>query len=93
MATIYSIGSRADEETVRQKLASARHPETGLPVYTPAVALSLLLFYVFALQCMSTMAVVRRETGSWKWPLLQFGWMTATAYLASFLAFHALQNT
>ncbi len=90
MATIYSIGSRADEETVRQKMTSARHPETGRPVYTPAVALSLLLFYVFALQCMSTMAVVRRETGSWKWPLLQFGWMTGIAYLASFLAFQAL---
>ncbi len=84
MATIYSIGSvQDDENSIRQRMARERNPITGLPVYTMATALSLLIFYVFAMQCMSTLAVVRRETGSWKWPLLQFAGMTGLAYLAS----------
>ncbi len=87
MATIYSIGSTDDEVTIHDRLAEARNPETGAKVYTPATSASLLIFYVFALQCMSTLAVVRRETGGWKWPLLQFTFMGLLAYLGSWLTF------
>ncbi len=83
MATIYSIGSQEDEYTIRDRLAKATHPDTGLPVYTMATSLSLLIFYVFAMQCMSTLAVVKRETKSWKWAAIQFVYMTAMAYFGS----------
>ncbi|MEQ1935642.1 MAG: ferrous iron transport protein B, partial [Fimbriimonadaceae bacterium] len=59
----------------------------GRPVYTPLVCLSLLVFYVFAMQCVSTIAIVRRETGGWKWPMFQLGYMTATAYVMSLLVY------
>ena len=87
MATIYAVGSTDDEASVRARMAAERHPETGLPVYTMATSLSLLIFYVFAMQCMSTLAVVKRETGSWKWPVIQFFFMGGLAYLASFIVF------
>ncbi|MEZ4883804.1 MAG: ferrous iron transport protein B [Chitinophagales bacterium] len=83
MATIYSIGSQDDEYTIRDRLAKATNPDTGLPVYTMATSLSLLIFYVFAMQCMSTLAVVKRETKSWKWAAIQFVYMTAMAYFGS----------
>lgn len=87
MATIYSIGHQDDEYSIREKMANQRDPVTKELIYTPATSLSLLLFYVFAMQCMSTIAVVRRETKSWKWPLIQFGFMTGLAYLSSWLAY------
>lgn len=89
MATLY--GSADDENTVsiRQKMAEATDPVTGMQVYTPAVCLSLLVFYAFAMQCMSTLAVVRRETLSWKWPAIQFLYMSVLAYLASFACYAA----
>ncbi len=90
MATIYSIGSEGDEFSVRDRMAKERDPVSGKPVYTTASSLSLLLFYVFAMQCMSTLAVVRRETQSWKWPLVQLAFMTAMAYLSGLLAFQLL---
>jgi ferrous iron transport protein B len=90
MATIYSIGSTDDEATIHDRLALAQNPVTGAKVYTAATAGSLLVFYVFALQCMSTLAVVRRETGGWKWPLIQFSFMGVLAYLGSWIAFQAL---
>lgn len=90
MATIYSIGSADDEFTIRDRLAAAIKPDTGQKVYTPATALSLLIFYVFALQCMSTLAVVKRETNSWRWPILQFLFMGALAYLSSFVTYQLL---
>jgi ferrous iron transport protein B len=61
----------------------------GTPVYTLATGLALLIFYVFAMQCMSTLAVVKRETGSWKYPIIQFVYMFFIAYLCSFLIYHA----
>jgi ferrous iron transport protein B len=91
MATIYSIGSVEDESTIREQLSKARNPITGAPVYTMATSLSLLIFYVFALQCMSTLAVVRRETGSWKWPIIQFLFMGGLAYLGALITFQVLQ--
>lgn len=91
MATIYSIGSVEDESTIREQLSKARNPITGAPVYTMATSLSLLIFYVFALQCMSTLAVVRRETGSWKWPIIQFLFMGGLAYLGALITFQVLK--
>jgi len=90
MATIYSIGSVEDEDTIKAHLAKAKHADTGLPVYTMATSLSLLIFYVLAMQCMSTLAVVKRETNSWKWPIIQFVLMTALAYFGALLTYQLL---
>lgn len=90
MATIYSIGSTDDELSVRQRMAKEINPHTGMPVYGIATAFSLLIFYVLAMQCMSTLAVVKRETNSWKWPLVQFLFMTTLAYLASWATYQLL---
>lgn len=90
MATIYSIGSTEDEYAIQERMEKEVHPETGEKVYTLATSLSLLLFYVFAMQCMSTLAVVKRETDSWKWPIIQFVFMSVLAYMSSFLAFQLL---
>jgi ferrous iron transport protein B len=89
MATIYSIGSE-EESTIKSRMKAEINPDTGEPVYTPAVALSLLVFYAFAMQCVSTMAIVKKETNSWKWPLLQFFYMTGLAYISSFLVYNIL---
>ena len=87
MATIYSIGSDSDEFAVRDKLREAKNPKTGKPVYNWVTSLSLLIFYVFAMQCMSTLAVTRRETKSWKWAAIQFIFMTAMAYFGSLFVY------
>ena len=88
MATLYSVGDGADENsnTLRQKMAAAVNPD-GTKVYTLATGLSLMIFYVFAMQCMSTLAVVKRETRSWKWPIIQLLYMTGLAYLLSWVVF------
>lgn len=92
MATIYSVdGDDTHVESVREKMQSARNPDNGLPVFTTAVAFSLMMFYAFAMQCMSTIAVVYRETKSWKWPAIQFVYMTGLAYLASFIVYNLLK--
>jgi ferrous iron transport protein B len=90
MATLYSIGSDSDESTLHDRLAREKNPLTGVQVYNRATASSLLIFYVFAMMCMSTLAVVKRETKSWKWPIIQFLFMTGLAYLGSYLVFQAL---
>ncbi len=91
MATIYSVGDRSDDsETVMEKMREEINPETGKPMYSIAVAFSLLIFYVFAMQCMSTLAVVYRETKGWKWPALQFAYMTLLAYVSSFIVYQLL---
>lgn len=74
----------AEDATVREQIVNATRDE-GSPVFTKATAASLLVFYVLAMQCLPTLAVTRRETGTWKWPLLQLGYMTAVAYLAALL--------
>jgi len=88
MATLYSVGEDAGEnsETLRNKMKSAVRAD-GTPVYTRATGFSLLVFYLLAMQCMSTLAVVKRETGSWKWPMIQLAYMTGLAYLLSFITF------
>jgi ferrous iron transport protein B len=84
MATIYSVGSAGDDEArVRDRMAEEINPRTGEPVYNRATAWSLLVFYVFAMMCMSTLAVTKRETGGWKWPIIQFTFMTVLAYVAA----------
>ena len=91
MATLYSVGNNADEnsETLRDKMSAAKRAD-GSPVYTTATGYSLLIFYLLAMQCMSTLAVVKRETGSWKWPIIQLIYMTGLAYLLSFIAYQLL---
>ena len=88
MSTIYSIGSAEDDVLLREKMRSATFDESGLPVYTLATALSLLVFYALAMQCMSTVAVVKRETGGWKWPIIQFAYMSVLAYLLAWIVYN-----
>jgi ferrous iron transport protein B len=91
MATIYSVDGAEHSDTIRNKMMGARNPDTGLAVFTFATGFSLMLFYAFAMQCMSTVAVVFRETKSWKWPLIQICYMTGMAYVASLIAFQLLK--
>ena len=92
MATLYSVGGSADENsrTLHDKM-NAAVKEDGTKVYTLATGLSLLIFYVLAMQCMSTIAVVKRETRSWKWPMIQLAYMTVLAYLCSFIVYQLLK--
>ena len=92
MATIYSVNADDSHlDSVREKMSAARNPDTGKPVFTFAVAFSLMVFYAFAMQCMSTLAIVYRETRSWRWPAIQLVYMTALAYFASFVVFQILK--
>ncbi len=88
MATLYSVGEGKDQDntTLRQKMQAAVR-EDGTKVYTAATGLSLLVFYVLAMQCMSTLAVVKRETRSWKWPIIQLFYMTGLAYVMSWMVY------
>ncbi len=91
LATIYSVGS--DEEntdTITQRMATEIDPKTKKPIFNLASGVSLLLFYAFAMQCMSTLAVVKRETNSWKWPMAQLVFMSAFAYLVALTAYQFL---
>ena len=91
MATLYSVGdAEAGKETLHEKMREARRDD-GSPVYTLAAGLSLLIFYVFAMQCMSTLAIVKRETRSWKYPVIQFVYMFGLAYLSALLVFQLLK--
>ena len=91
MATIYSVGSHEEEvNTIKQRMRAEVHPDTGQPIYTFASGISLLLFYAFAMQCMSTLAIVKKETNSWKWPIIQLFVMSGFAYLVALLAFQLL---
>lgn len=90
LATIYSVGSD-EEETIKRRMAAEVNPILGGPLFNLASGISLLLFYAFAMQCMSTLAIVKRETNTWKWPVLQLGIMTAIAYVAALVAFQLLK--
>ncbi len=90
MATIYAVeDDGGDNSTLIEKMKSARRAD-GTLVYTLAAGASLMVFYVFAMQCMSTLAVVKRETKSWKWPLIQVGYMGILAYLGAWITFISL---
>ena len=90
LATIYSVGSD-EEETIRNRMAAETNPILGTPRFNFASGVSLLLFYAFAMQCMSTLAIVRRETNSWKWPLWQLVFMSALAYVVALAAYQFLK--
>jgi ferrous iron transport protein B len=89
MATLYSVGEDGEGMLLRDKLRSAKK-EDGSPLFTLATGISLMIFYLFAMQCMSTLAVTRRETKTWKWPAIQFVYMTVIAYVMSFAAYQLL---
>jgi ferrous iron transport protein B len=88
MGVIYGVGNDSDEETpaLRDRMRADKHPD-GRPVYSPLVGLSLMVFFALACQCMSTLAVVRRETGGWRWPTFLFAYMTVLAWCASFAVY------
>ncbi|RIV46235.1 ferrous iron transport protein B [Flagellimonas pelagia] len=88
LATIYSVGSD-EEETIKTRMA-AELDSSGRPLFNLASGISLMLFYAFAMQCMSTLAIVKRETNSWKWPLFQLGFMSVFAYLVALIAYQIL---
>ena len=92
MATLYSVGEGIDEsgETLRSKMQQAKNIN-GEPIYTLASGFSLLVFYLLAMQCMSTLIVVKRETGGWKWPMIQLFFMTGLAYVLSLIVFQVLK--
>ena len=91
MSTVYNVGSADESESGKQALAQTLRMQTrpdGSPLYTPLLAVTLMVFYVFALQCASTVAVVRRETNSWKWPVFQWLYMGALAWILAFITWH-----
>ena len=81
-------GKNADVTPLRTALRDAKWPD-GRALFTPLTCVSLMIYYVFAMQCMSTIAVVKRETNGWKWPLFQTAYMTGTAWILSFIVFQA----
>jgi ferrous iron transport protein B len=89
MATLFSVGDNEDNLLLHDKLKAAKKPN-GTSLFTLASGISLMIFYLFAMQCMSTLAVVRRETKTWKWPVIQLIYMTALAYIMSFIAYTIL---
>ena len=90
LATIYSVGND-EEETIKNRMAAEIHPSTKKPLFNMASGISLILFYAFAMQCMSTLAVVKKETNSWRWPMLQLGFMTVFAYLVALVTYQIMQ--
>jgi ferrous iron transport protein B len=90
LATIYSVGND-DEETIKNRMAGEVNPILGGPLFNFASGISLLLFYAFAMQCMSTLAIVKKETNSWKWPAYQLVVMTALAYVVAFASYQFLK--
>lgn len=92
LATIYSVGSQGEDEgTIKLKMAEDIHPETGEKIFNFATGVSLLLFYAFAMQCVSTLAIVKKETNSWKWPLIQLFFMSGFAYISALIAYQLLK--
>ncbi|AXT63679.1 ferrous iron transport protein B [Aquimarina sp. AD10] len=90
LATIYSVGSD-EEETIKNRMAAEVSAKTGEPLFNLASGISLLLFYAFAMQCMSTLAIVKRETNGWKWPMAQLVFMSVLAYSISLIAYQVLK--
>ena len=91
IATIYAVGDDFESENnLIEKMRAEINPHTGQPTYTLASGVSLMVFYVFAMQCMATLAVVKRETKSWKWPIIQLLFMGVMAYLGAWIAFQIL---
>jgi ferrous iron transport protein B len=87
LGTLYNIGAEPDENTMLQTMKLQINPKTNTPVFTLATGISLLLFYAFALQCMSTLAAIRKETGTYKWAIISFISMSILAYLSALLSY------
>ncbi|MBT8180051.1 MAG: ferrous iron transport protein B [Eudoraea sp.] len=90
LATIYSVGND-EEDTIKHRMASEINPVTKKPLFDLASGISLLLFYAFAMQCMSTLAIVKRETNSWRWPMAQLVIMSVFAYIVALIAYQVLK--
>ncbi len=91
LATIYSVGGSNNEATIKNKMAAEINPTTGNKIFNFASGISLLLFYAFAMQCASTLAVTKKETNSWKWPLAQLVFMSGFAYVVAFISYQLLK--
>ena len=91
LATIYSVGGTENETTIKNKMHSEVHPVTGAKIFNFASGISLLLFYAFAMQCASTLAITKKETNNWKWPLGQLIFMSSFAYLTALIAYQLLK--
>ena len=90
MSTVYNVGggdSDEDTKALAETLKDQTHPD-GSRVYTTLTGVTLMVFYVFAMQCVSTVAVVRRETNSWKWPFFQWLYMGVLAWVLAFITYH-----
>jgi ferrous iron transport protein B len=89
LGLVYGLGEGTDSksQSLQEAMRKDVDPKTGQPIHTPLSGLSLMVFFVLAMQCMSTMAAVRRESGSWRWPAFQFAYMTTLAYVCAFLVF------
>jgi ferrous iron transport protein B len=90
LATIYSVGDADNDATIKSKMAAEIRPDTQEKVFNFATGISLLVFYAFAMQCASTLAVSRKETNSWKWPLVQLFFMSGFAYISAFAVYQFL---
>ena len=91
LATIYSVGNSDNEDTIKNKMAAETNDETGAKIFNFASGISLLLFYAFAMQCASTLAITKKETNSWKWPLGQLIFMSGLAYIVALIAYQLLK--
>jgi len=87
MGQIYNIeDAKADNGDLHERMRSERRPD-GRPIFTPLTCISIMVFFVLAMQCISTVAIVRRETNSWRWPLFQIAYMTSLAWMGAFVAY------
>jgi ferrous iron transport protein B len=86
MGTLYAVGSEADDVSLSEKLKSARWPD-GKPIFTMPMVLGLMVFYAWCLQCAATLATIRRETNSWRWPVIAWSYMTALGYLGALIIY------
>ena len=86
MGVVFNADATDDIAPLRHAMLAAKWPD-GRPLFTPLVCFTLMIFYVFAMQCVSTIAIVKRETNSWKWPLFQTAYMTGTAWILSFMVY------
>lgn len=91
LATIYSVGNTENQDTIKNKMQSEINPTTGKKIFDFASGISLLLFYAFAMQCASTLAITKKETNSWKWPIIQLVFMSGFAYLTALIAYQLLK--
>ena len=91
LATIYSVGDNDNDNTIKNKMGAEINPETGAKIFNFGTGISLLLFYAFAMQCASTLAITKKETNTWKWPLAQLVFMSGLAYIVALIAFQILK--